>query len=290
MTNALLASYNVSMWSVTRTNRKITNDVNTSLSESMKQHKVGRYMRNLIDTSAPEYRAVCRARDLGRKLHYAYTLPWQEGLRLLNPLAVDDYREQMQLAKDLFDAAVTDFIAVFDDLMADAHDALKAEAQDKYWRSSDYPDEDDLADLFCMTTVLSPIPHNDEFAQVSNIIGAELASELSAELQSQQTEQWATATKSVWQRLEKALRHASDMLSNGQRIHASVMDNLQELTDLLPVLNITNDAALETSRKELQSLFRTYSQEALKNKNDYGEFPARANCAAEVDAILAKLP
>lgn len=283
MNNALLASFNVSQWSVARTNRQITRDVNKTLSET-KTSKAGRYVRNLIDTSAPEYRAVCKARDLGRALHYSYTLPWQEGLRLLNPLALDDYREQMSNAQGMFNAAVDAFVAAFPRLKREALKAMTDAAAEKYFSDYDYPDPAALADLFDMSVSITPLPQDSQFKGVAKIIGTELAETLAAELVNQQQDQWHKATVSVWKRLYDALRHASNMLNHGERIHDSVMDNLQELTDLLPILNVTDDPMLEQNRKELIAVFKMYSTQSVKDKS------TRASCAAQVDAILAKVP
>ena len=287
MQNALLATFNVSIWSVARTNRKISRDVNRDLTERPSMAMpIGRYVKNLINTSAPEYRAVCKARDLGRKLHYAYTLPWQEGLRLLNPLALDDYNEQMDNAERIFKSAVNDFIAAYPRLITEAENALTEQAQKKYFRKSDYPTVDLLAELFAMSTAISPLPHDSQFDAVSDLIGTDQAEILADKLKAQQTEQWADAAKSVWQRLFDALKHASNQLNNGDRIHDSVLNNLQEITDLLPILNVTNDSELEHRRQELQSLFRSYSPEIVRGTENKSN---RNNCAAAVDEILARI-
>lgn len=279
--NALLATFNCSVWSVARTSKKITLDVNRDLAES--GGNIGRYVRNLINTGAPEYRAVCKARDLARSVHYAYTLPWQEGLRLLNPLAADDYREQMQNAQEIFEQTVGSLVAAYPRLKAEAKSALNQASADKYFRESDYPDVQDLAELFGMTVTIVPLPHDSQFDAMSEIIGSELAQTLANDLQAQHAKQWTEATKSVWDRLYKALSHASNQLHNGERIHDSVMSNLQELTDLLPILNVGKDPELEQRRQELQSLFRAFSPATVKDKGN------RKSCAEEVDSILSKI-
>lgn len=275
MTNALLATFNTSMWPIARQDKRLTKAAVASIEHG--SSKVGRFVKNRLDPSNPYWRGICRARDAARATHYAFTLPWQEGLRLVNPLAIEEYSEAMANAENAFWAAVDLFLTHVDELKADAALVLGI-----YYRESDYADL--CRDAFDFGVSLQPMPHDSQFDALSEIIGAERAQELAQDMIDRQAEQWHSATKSVWQRVYDALRHASDKLHHGERLHDSVMDNLQELTDLLPVLNITNDEGLETARKELAALFRQFSSVTVKDKGN------RKTCANQVDAILAKLP
>ena len=274
MTNALLATFNTSMWSITRQDKRLTADACKDLDLD---RKAGAFKKNRLDPANALWRNICRARDAGRAVHYAYTLPWQEGLRLVNPLAIDEYSEAMKAAENTFYAAVDAFLG---DVNAQKLEA--AQLLGNYYRDSDYADLN--RDAFAFGCSLSPMPHDAQFDALIDIIGEERANALADELKDKQTQQWAEATRSVWERVYKALRHASDKLHNGQRLHASVMDNLQELTDLLPVLNVTDDKDLEKARKKLRALFKQYSAETVKDDGN------RKSCAAQVDAILQKLP
>lgn len=276
MRNALLATFNTSMWPIARQDRKLTlAAINTM--EHATGINVGRFVKNRLDPSNPFWRAICRARDYARATHYAYTLPWQEGVRLVNPVALEEYSEAMDAAEKRFWDAVGDFMDNADTMKEHAAKALGA-----YYREADYADL--RRDAFDFGYSLQPIPHDTQFDTIAELIGAEKAQELADAMNDKQADQWAAATRDVWERLYKALRHASDKLHNGQRLHDSVMDNLQELTDLLPILNVTNDAELDKSRRELSALFRQYSSVSVKDK------ATRQSCAARVDEILAKLP
>jgi hypothetical protein len=263
------------MWSISRQDKRLTKAAIATIDGNGK--RAGRFVKNRLDPSCPEWRAICRARDAARATHYAYTLPWQEGLRLVNPLALEDYMDRMQEAENAFWTAVDEFLASAENLKGEAMLALGA-----YYREADYADL--CRDAFDFGVAVSPMPHDAQFDAVAELIGSEKASELAQAMKARQEAQWLEATRDVWERVYKALRHASDQLHNGQRLHDSVMENLQELTDLLPVLNVTNDAELETARRELSALFRQYSAVSVKDQKN------RKSCAAQVDAILAKLP
>ena len=275
MTTALLATFNTSAWPIARQDRKLTLAAIASLEAGSR--KVGRFVKNRLDPSNPYWRSICRKRDVARQVHYAYTLPWQDGVRLVNPLALEEYQEAMEKAETGYWAAVDAFIYNAPHLVKDAEQVLG-----EYFRDSDYADL--CREAFDFSVSLQPMPHDDQFKEVSTIIGIEKAQELADELITKQSEQWTAATRDVWNRVHGALKHASDKLHHGLRLHDSVLDNLQELTDLLPLLNITNDPDLEQARRELSALFGRFSSVTVKGEGN------RKSCADEVDAILAKLP
>jgi hypothetical protein len=164
-------------------------------------------------------------------------LPWQEGVRLVNPVALDEYQEAMTNAESAYWQAVDDFIAQLPRMKVEYMDHLIDHGLSEFYNEADYVGLS--RDSFGFDVSLQPLPHDTQFDQVANIIGAEKAQELADELIDRQSQQWESATRDVWERLHKTLQRASDKLNHGQRLHDSVMDNLQDLTDLLPVLNIT---------------------------------------------------
>ena len=280
MQNALLVSYNVSQWSIKRTDRDISRQVASVVKGN--EDKVGRFVKNLIDPKAPEYVAICRARDLGRKIHYSYTLPWQDGVRLLNAQALDSYVQQMQRAKAIFDDAVNLFVEAYPSLIVAANRAL-SHGKQSYWRESDYPPAETIRAEFNLYWEISPVPSGGQFDDIAALIGAAQAEKLAADMAEANDKKWAKATKAVWQRLYDVLSHASQQLNHGERIHDSVMNNLSELCDLLPILNVSKDPELDQRRRELQAVLRSYSAQSVKDKGN------RQSCASEVDAILARI-
>lgn len=275
MKNALLATYNTSMFSIARQDKRITRE----MAQRIGSNKAGRYVKNRIDPRDPDWRRICNARDKARNTHYAYTLPWAEGQRLINALGVDEYQSAMADCEREFNAAVDTFALNFEQKKTDAQRTLG-----DYYCESDYPSEQGLRDSFRFSVTLIPMPHDAQFESVADLIGREKAEALAADLQAKQRQQMADATASLWRRLYDALEHASRQLNHGERIHASVLGNLQELADMLPLLNINNDAELEKRRKELSALFRSFSSESVKDKAN------RKSCAAQVDDILRRLP
>ncbi len=274
MQNALLVAYNVSLFSAQRQDKRITRDVAKQFSLGP---KAGRYLKNRIDTSHPDWKAITRARDYGRALVYRYTLPWQDGVRLISPLAVAEFQEAMADAENQFDAAVSHYLG-----NRDQHIEAAERAFPEYFRASDYATL--RRDSFRFSVTFQPLPHDGHFDQIADMVGHEEAQKMAKDLAERQSRQWFEATQNVWHQLNKALTHAAGQLHHGERIHTSVLGNLKDLCDVLPLLNVADDPELETARKELAALFRSFSVESVKDKDN------RKSCAAAVDDILAKLP
>lgn len=272
MSNAVIVSYSVSRWQNQRTDKKIGREI-------AEQHgvnsKVGRYQKVLIQSKL--YDDIKDIEQEGRDFFYAITLPWQHGASIVNIAALDVLREKMSDLETRFDTAVDVFIAAWPTLIENAGETLGS-----LFRASDYPTANEVKAKFAVRFGVQPMIQDKHFDEIAELVGTEVAAELAGQLQQQQTEQWQTATRSVWQRLFDTLKHAERQLSFGERIHDSVMGNLQELADLLPILNVTNDAELETRRKELNSILAMYSTESVKDKSE------RAKCASDVTAILSK--
>ena len=273
MQNAVLVSYSVSKWNNVRTDKKVGKAI-------AKQHgissKAGRYQKVLIDSAL--YKAITDAGQYGRDKFYAYTLPWQHGVSIVNIKALDVLRDEIVKAEVMFNESVDTFMDQYPALVERASETLGP-----IFNRHDYPDADSVRDKFAIDFQITPIVRDGHFDDIAEIVGTEVAQELAKKLSEQQEKQWQGAAKSVRHKLYKALKHAHDAMLHGKRLHASSLDNLRELSDLLPILNINNDSDLDDRRRELNALLKMYSIQAVQDK------PTRNQCASDVHAIMAKI-
>ena len=273
MKNAVLVSYSVSKWSNIRTDKKVSREVAEKYGIDTSD---GSYKKRLIDS--PLYKAITDAGQLGRDDYYSYTSPWSKGIAVCSVNALDVLTDKIESAKTAFNDAVDAFVAEWPELV----EARRVKFGDLF-KAGDYPTGSEVRAKFGIDFNVMPLDRDGHFDDIAEIVGTEVAQELAAKLSEQQTKQWAGAAKSAWTKLYSALKHAHDSLSKGQRLHGSSLDNLQELSDLLPVLNIANDPELDNRRRELNSLLRMYSIQSVQDK------ATRSKCAAEVHDIMAKI-
>jgi len=277
MNNIMLASFSCKLWPVQRQDRRITSAIATKVGLGGKS---GVFKKFRINTHRDEWLRITRNRDAFRAFHYAMTIPYKHGASLLNPLAFDEYQDRFNAAQIEHDDAVNAFFLNLDSILAEARLALTTDDGTCYFRESDYADL--TPDAFTFDMLVEPLVHDATFDAFSDLIGAEKAQELADKLAAENDRAFRASVDSVSQRVSDALMRAADRLHNAERWNPSAVEALQELTDLLPVLNITNDPKIEQTRKQIASLFRAYSVDSFNDK------ATRQSCAHKVDQILSK--
>ncbi len=273
MQNAVLVSYSVSKWSNVRTDKRAGREI---AEKHGLDPKVGRYQKYLIDS--PFYKAITDAGQYGRDKFYAYTLPWQHGISIINIKALDVLRDEIVKAEVMFNESVDAFMVQYPALVEARREALRG-----LFNENDYPTSSEVESRFAINFRVMPIVRDNHFDDIAEIVGTEVAQELAKKLSEREEKEGQGAAKSVWHKLYKALKHAHDAMLHGKRLHASSLDNLRELSDLLPILNINNDSDLDDRRRELNALLKMYSIQAVQDK------PTRNQCASDVHAIMAKI-
>jgi flagellar biosynthesis/type III secretory pathway chaperone len=90
--------------------------------------------------------------------------------------------------------------------------------------------------------------------------------------------------KQVWMRVRDVVSKMSERLGNEKSpLFDSLIGNARDLIDILPALNLTNDAELNAIAAELQGILVPVDRMRQDKR-------LRADVAAKADAILAKLP
>lgn len=270
---ALLVQLSISQWTARKYDKRVSNQVAAMNHAS---NNAGRYNKSLLPMN--EYLDNVHAKSsLIRKAFYTNTLPWaMEGAQLLPSTNYLAFMTEFRKAKGEWESLVSDFIAAYPTLKADAAKALGDMYQD-----ADYPSEDSIADKFKMDLAVFPVPSDDFRVALS---GDEM-SRIQRDIQERLTQAQAMAAKDVWQRLYDRVEHISRQCSNpNARIHDSLVGHARELCELLPRLNLTDDPNLESMRQEVESKLASYHPDALRN--DPG---IRQNVADSAEDIMKKM-
>jgi hypothetical protein len=158
----------------------------------------------------------------------------------------------------------------------------------KGFKLTDYPTVDELQNKYKFFLDVKRIPENSE---LFNDLEAEteeqkkLLEEIKAEKDKEFTEKLESAMKTAWKRVYDVVKHLEKTLSNPDaRVHSSVVDNIVELCDILPQLNIADDPKLEELRQEVLDMATKYRVEVLRDSTLY-----RKETAQTADDILKKM-
>lgn len=239
---AMLAQLSVKQWTGRKLDKRITQEVNASHGASA---DAGRYNKVLIARDAlSEIAAIVGA---ARADHVKWSLPWmQDGTRIMPADAFTRYSAIMQSHRESFEREVAAFIAAYPTFVDDARERLNG-----MFDPSDYPSPDDIKSRFAWSVTVLPMPSADDF-RVD--IGAEHVERLKSEMAKTMQNAVETAMGDAWERLHRVVTAMAEKLAaytpktDTDRASGvfrdSLVENVRDLVDVLPALNMTGDADL----------------------------------------------
>lgn len=270
-TKAVIARVRISQWTGRKLDRKTTQEIEARHAA----HDAGRYNKILIAQEA--IKAVQQKATAARQYHYSRTLPWNDnGDRILPTAMYLEYMAAMRTYKNEFETAAQELI--------DNYPALRNEAAQRLntlFNPEDYPDPQTIADKYRFDTTIETIPGTpDPRLEVPDLDALTRTIEAATEARLQ------AAQRDLWQRLYKTVAHAADTLADPDKnkFHNALITNIEEVLDVLPALNITNDPALEAAAQEVRRKITCHSADSLKNGGIF-----RQQVAADAAAILATI-
>lgn len=278
VTNRVLAiSPNIRVWSGRKYDKSVSDEVAIQKSAV---RDAGRYNKNLLPEGADSLKAVQQKAGYIRNEHYRRTLPLYDGVQAIRSEGYFDYAAWWNTQEAEYHALVSVFVAEYPSLMAKAAKALST-----MWRAEDYPPAHDIASKFGISVNVFPLPSGTQFEAFVSTLGEDVVEELSANMREQQQRMIEEAMREAWTRLYDAVRKMHEKCvvpagDPGSVFRDSMVENLLRLTEVLPVLNLTDDPTLTGMVDQVRREIACYSAEALRN--DPGARVDAANKAAEI--------
>lgn len=252
---AMLVAVHISVWTAVKHDRDASREI-------AKQHGaeegVGRYNKKLL-RQAEKLEAIRTIAGKIRQYVYSITLPWtDEGLRILPANLYFDLARQRDIFEQQFHAAVRDFLAEYPSYIERVKPALNG-----LYRPEDYPDANKIKEKFDLSLEILPIVTGDDFrVQLSEQQRARIAREIDSNIRTR----LARGTQDLFVRLRKVVQRMVDRLNEPEgRLHSSVVDNVRDLVEVLPSLNLTEDPDLDTFVEEVKARLCSYSAKELKH-------------------------
>ena len=266
---AMLVKFSVSQWTAKKNDKRIEKEVE----EKHNAHDAGRYNKVLI--AKEEIKKIQTFANDARTYHYTNTLPWKdEGERVLPTTLYFEYCRQMQEKKTAFEKAVKTFIDNYPALIDQAKARLNG-----MFSPADYPSAKKISKKFSFQWEFSPIPTAQDFRLD---LQSEEISKISADLERRLKATEQEAISDLWQRLFDTVSHAAERLGDPEAVFRnSLVENIQDLVNLLPKLNFTDDPTLETMRREVEKKLLKFSADTLREDAD-----ARKRTAEEAKELL----
>jgi hypothetical protein len=265
----MLCKLSVSQWS----GRKYDKSVTKHVDDEYGAINAGRYTKALLAEDA--LKEIQKIVNESRTWYYEQTLPWQDaGSRILPAANYFQCTRELQRFQEKFQNAVSAFGDNYLNYIEAARYRLNG-----LFKESDYPSLSKLSKMFSFSVDFSPLPSASDFrVQISD----EEVAQIRADIESRTQEATKVAMAELWSRVHAAVSAMVERLSDDKAIFRdSLIGNVQDLVNLLPRMNITDNADLERMRVEMEAKLCTYKpQELRENKG------LRAAAAADAKAVL----
>ncbi len=282
---AMLAALSISQWSARKHDKRVSREVAEYHHTTAAASEVGRYNKILVNKDA--IKPIQAIANKARIRHDYLTLPWSDsGYRILSAEGFLSYAEEMRTFKDEFRAAVTVFVAEYAQHVTEAASRLNG-----MFKVSDYPTPGEIERKFGMDTHILPMPDEADF-RVSALGAGDLEA-IKADIRTRINAEVAAAARDPWDRIYNAVSHMAGKLREFGKdetgkatgtFRDSLVNNLRDLVNILPSLNITGDGELEAMRQELAATLCKNDAQSLRESPGAREATAKA-----ADEILEKM-
>jgi hypothetical protein len=271
--DAMIVRFSISQWTARKFDKKASDKIASDFNVSS---EVGRYNKLLISKQALE--SITRAVSAVKVFHYTNTLPWDDaGGRLLPSTNFFEYSKKMRGFRDDFERAVREFVSNYDDYRDAAQKNLGA-----MFSNSDYPSKGEIKRKFGFSVDIEPVPYAPDF-RIS--LGTKDMDRIKRELEKREQDRLSAATKDLFIRLNDVVNKLFEALSeDGKIFRNSKIDNIIDIVNILPRLNVANDPDLEALRKETKAKLCGLEPDILRNNSI-----ARSTAAANAEEIMKKM-
>jgi len=264
-TKAMLVSLTIKAWSGSKVDKKVSQDV---ADQHGADKDAGKYSKKLVAKDAlAEIKSICGE---ARTLHYQYTLPWsQDGARILPSAMHSKYSSEMREIQDRFEREVKSFMADYAYQVGIARNRLGTMFDEK-----DYPSPGEIEGKFAWEIKVLPIPTGNDF-RVN--LSAEMTDAIRKDIEATSAKAVQEANRSLFDRVVKTITHMAESLEDYAEVRDedgkikkvnpfrdSAVNNIQELVDLLPALNVTGDTSLTKVTNDIKERLLAGSPQELR--------------------------
>lgn len=254
---ALLVSLTLNEFGNNKQDAKATAELvaNNHLSDS----RAARVWKTLLPkgSSLDDVKAALR---FLRNFHYRNTHAYiHDGPRILPTKNYAAYQKGIRQGKDMLESAVLNLVRDLDVLK----EAAKLRLGGLYCEA-DYPTASDLKAAYGVKVTYSPMPASDTLLDLG--LEPQEMVEMRAKLEREMNEAMLSANRKMWSELHDRLSTMlSQMLGERATVHEKTFEGLKSLVDILPRMNLTGDAALESMAQRLANMLKALDGRQLRS-------------------------
>lgn len=281
--SGFLVSVDVNVWSATKQDRAISDEVTTA---KRADPNAGKYTKHLL-ANHPKHRAVVNYRQTIYNWVKRRTYRWNDAQDYLPAVDMPKFKQEYNEHKARFEVLRDEFIDEYDSIVSD----MAFKQGDMFCRD-DYPPKEKLVSRFAINLYVSEVPLNDFRCQVTQEIADDLFDTYSKQTQEivnhilmEQKSRFIDVVESISHccGYDESVDAKGDTKIRKRKIYDSTINKALEMCDTFRDFNLTDDQDLEEARAMLRSALLGVTAEQIRDSE-----AARESVKDDVDAILSK--
>ena len=283
--SAVLVSVDISVWSATKQDRGISDEVTTSKNADK---SAGRYVKNLL-ANHPKHKAVVNYRQTIYNWLQRRTYRWNQSQQLLPSIDVPKFKQEYHEHEIAFHALVDSLVTDYDSIVSDM--AFK---QGDMFNRADYPSAEQVKTKFSLNLYVSEVPTNDFRCGIAKDIADDLFTTLSNQAQGiidsiaqEQSERMVEVMESISHCC--GVDEYVDNLRSGEvktkrrKIYEGTLQKARDYVESFKRFNLKNDSGLELARASLEKVLNGVKAEDIRDSD-----AVRHHVKEGIDDILSK--
>lgn len=261
-TSALTVSVDINVWTATKQDKAISNEVTRSKNAST---EAGKFTKNLLADS-PDHKALINYRQTIYNWLQRATFDWAGSMRLLPVANLEKFKKDYDTHEKAFGDLLSKFLLSYPSLISDA--AFK---QGDMFNRSEYPDTQEVMSKFRMKLHISQVPASDFRA---GGIAEAIADDLKQQYEAQTREfidnvmdDAAERLVTIAERLKNVCADANaddDGKVKRKKIYDSTVTQAKEICETLSNFNLTQNSQLSAAVRDLSFALEGVGVEELR--------------------------
>ena len=282
--SGVLVSVGVSVWSATKQDRGISDEVTTA---KKAVHAAGKYTKNLLADN-PKHKALLNYRQTIYNWMKRRTYDWNGAQYYLATPDVPKFMQEYQEHQKAFNDTLDDFINSYDSIVSDM--AFK---QGDMFNRNDYPSSIQVRDKCSLNLYVNDVPMNDFRVSIAQDIADDLFNTYSQQTETiihsivgQQAERFIEVMESISHCCgydELGEDGNGEMKLKRRKIYDTTLIKAREMCETFKDFNLTGSASLEAARVKLENTLRGVTADDIRESD-----AVRQIVKSGVDDILGK--
>ena len=286
--SAVLVSVDVNVWSATKQDRVISNEVTASKNADK---KAGRYVKNLL-ADHPKHKALVNYRQTIYNWVKRRTYRWNNSQDLLPSVDIPKFKQEYHDHHHAFTMLLVDFIASYDGIVSDM--AFNAGGMGDMFDRNDYPAKEQLVSKFGVQLFVSEVPMSDFRCGIASDIAEDLFATYSKQAE-QIVSHVMVEQQSRFLEVMKSISHCCGVDETGvddntgetktrkRKIYDTTILKAKEMCDTFKGFNLSGDPELEQARASLEKALSGVTAEDIRESD-----AVRCSVKEDIDSILGK--